>query len=73
MDRMPKMERAFTMIRLLSTSHWTVPDLAARLETSERTVYRYLLLLESVEFVLEKDFERGYFIVNADRDLLIPT
>lgn len=58
-----KLRRLIELIILLQSSRMTVPQLADRIDHSERTVYRYIKLLESVDFVIEKDFEDRYFIV----------
>jgi proteasome accessory factor C len=60
--------RLFQIIAVLKTGHWTIKQLADRFSTSERTVYRYINLLDEVDFLLEKDFENRYFIVTTDDD-----
>src|SRR5438045_4124312 len=32
----------------------------------ERTIYRYLLMLQAVDFLIEKDFENMYFIMSNE-------
>jgi proteasome accessory factor C len=63
-----KLLRLFQIIAVLKTGHWTVKQLAERFSTSERTVYRYINLLEEVDFLLEKDFENRFFIITTDDD-----
>ena len=63
-----KLLRLFQIIAVLKSGHWTIKQLAERFDTSERTVYRYLILLEEVDFLVEKDFENKYFIITSDDD-----
>ncbi len=58
-----KILRVFQLIRLLaSPPARTVPQLARQLETTRRTTYRYINLLESLNYPIEKDFENRYYI-----------
>jgi len=63
-----KLLRLFQIIAVLKSGHWTIKQLADRFDTSERTVYRYLNLLEEVDFLIEKDFDNRYFIITSDDD-----
>src|SRR5690348_13783638 len=63
-----KLLRLFQIIAVLKSGHWTIKQLADRFNTSERTVYRYMNLLEEVEFLVEKDFDNRYFIITSDDD-----
>ena len=63
-----KLLRLFQIIAVLKSGHWTIKQLAARFDTSERTIYRYINLLEEVDFLLEKDFDNRYFIITTDDD-----
>jgi predicted DNA-binding transcriptional regulator YafY len=63
-----KLLRLFQIIAVLKSGHWTIKQLAQRFDTSERTIYRYVNLLEEVDFLLEKDFENRYFIITTDDD-----
>jgi predicted DNA-binding transcriptional regulator YafY len=63
-----KLLRLFQIIATLRSGRWTVDQLAERFDTSTRTVYRYLKLLEEVNFQVEKDFEDRYFIITSDDD-----
>lgn len=63
-----KLLRLFQIIAVLKSGHWTIRQLADRFDTSERTIYRYLNLLEEVDFLIEKDFENRYFIITSDDD-----
>jgi predicted DNA-binding transcriptional regulator YafY len=63
-----KLLRLFQIIAVLKSGHWTIQQLAARFDTSARTIYRYLNLLETVDFLIEKDFDNRYFIITSDDD-----
>lgn len=63
-----KLLRLFQIIAVLKSGHWTIQQLADRFDTSPRTIYRYLNLLETVDFLIEKDFDNRYFIVTSDDD-----
>lgn len=63
-----KLLRLFQIIAVLKSGHWTIQELAARFDTSPRTIYRYLNLLETVDFLVEKDFNNRYFIITSDDD-----
>lgn len=63
-----KFLRLFQIIAVLKAGHWTIKQLAERFDTSERTIYRYINLLEEVDFLVEKDFDNRYFIITSDDD-----
>jgi proteasome accessory factor C len=63
-----KLLRLFQIIAVLKAGHWTIRQLAERFDTSERTIYRYINLLEEVDFIVEKDFDNRYFIITSDDD-----
>lgn len=63
-----KLLRLFQIIAVLKSGHWTIKQLAERFDTSERTIYRYINLLEEVDFLIEKDFDNRYFIITSDDD-----
>lgn len=63
-----KLLRLFQIIAVLKAGHWTIRQLAERFDTSERTIYRYINLLEEVDFLVEKDFENRYFIITSEDD-----
>jgi proteasome accessory factor C len=63
-----KLLRLFQIIAVLKSGHWTIKQLADRFDTSERTIYRYIKLLEEVDFLLEKDFENRFFIITTEDD-----
>ena len=58
-----KLLRLFQIIAVLKTGHWSIQQLAQRFDTSQRTIYRYLNLLDEVDFLLEKDFDNKFFIL----------
>lgn len=58
-----KILRIFQLIRMLvQLPAKTIPQLAQRLETTKRTTYRYINLLESLNYPVEKDFDNRYYI-----------
>jgi len=61
-----KLMRVLEFIAVLKGKGKTVGDLAAQFKMSERSVYRYIRLLEAVGFVIDKDFENRYFIFTSD-------
>ena len=63
-----KLLRLFQIIAVLKAGHWTIRQLAERFDTSERTIYRYIKLLEEVDFLIEKDFQNRYFIITSEDD-----
>ncbi|HYG17733.1 MAG TPA: transcriptional regulator [Ohtaekwangia sp.] len=63
-----KLLRLFQIIAVLKTGHWSIQQLAERFDTSKRTMYRYMKILEQVEFLVETDFSNRYFIVTSDDD-----
>ncbi|GAA5026643.1 hypothetical protein GCM10011506_12490 [Marivirga lumbricoides] len=66
-----KLLRLLKIISMLSSKQrYSVPKLAKILELSERSIYRYLSLLEESGFVIDKDFHGNYF-VHQDLDAKI--
>jgi proteasome accessory factor C len=63
-----RLMRLFQIIAVLKSGHWTIQQLAERFDTSARTVYRYIHLLEEVDFLIEKDFQNRYFIITSEDD-----
>lgn len=63
-----RLMRLFQIIAVLKSGHWTIQQLAERFDTSQRTIYRYINLLEEVDFLIEKDFQNRYFIITSDDD-----
>ncbi len=64
-----KLLRLFQIISVLKTGRWSIKSLAERFDTSERTIYRYVKLLEEVELLIEKDFDGKYFIHSSADEL----
>jgi proteasome accessory factor C len=61
-----RLMRLFQIIAVLKSGHWTIQQLAERFDTSARTIYRYIHLLEEVDFLIEKDFSNRYFIITSE-------
>ena len=60
--------KLFQIIAVLKSGHCTIRQLAQRFDSSERTIYRYLTLLEEASFLIEQDFQNRYFIVTSEDD-----
>jgi predicted DNA-binding transcriptional regulator YafY len=64
-----KILRVLQLIAYLQESqHKSIQQLSSFLETTERTVYRYLDLLRECGFNLHKDAGQRYFIEKEDAD-----
>lgn len=63
-----KLLRLFQIISMLKTGRWSIKSIAQRHDTSERTIYRYINLLEAVDFPIEKGFDNLYFIQSSEDD-----
>jgi len=60
-----KILRVFRLIKFLkSKPRLGIEELSEKLESSERTVFRYFNLLEEIGFELDLDFNKKYFIVS---------
>lgn len=57
-----KILRVFKLIGLLKSRPRTIEILAEELETTSRTIYRYIKLLEELGFIIDKDWHNQYFI-----------
>ncbi len=57
-----KILRVLKLIGLLKSRNKSVHELAEILETTTRSVYRYLELLEELGFIVDRDFNGRYFI-----------
>lgn len=70
-----KMLRIFRLIRLLNTRPYkTVQQLSKILDTTSRSVYRYLDFLAEVGYLIDKDAHNRYFIIHESdqkRDTLL--
>ena len=52
----PKIERVLRLMQLMSgMRHYTIEELAERLETSPRSIYRYIDTFKSVGYVVRKE------------------
>jgi hypothetical protein len=60
-----KMLKLFKLIRILCNNRYTIKEMADQLDTSERTIYRHISLLEFMDISLDKDFDDKYFIVQG--------
>lgn len=63
-----KLLRLFQIISLLKTGKWSIKGIAQRFDASDRTIYRYIKLLEAVDFPVEKGFDNLYFILSSEDD-----
>jgi|GEM_PF-5956504 len=64
-----RLHRLLSLIRVLrSGQRHSIGSLAKRLDTGERSVYRYLRLIEEVGFDVEKDADGGFYIKSEDLD-----
>lgn len=63
-----KMLRVFKLIALLKSGHFTIAQLAQRLDMNRRSIYRYLKLLEAIDFNVDKDFHDRYFIFTSEEE-----
>jgi proteasome accessory factor C len=61
-----KMLRVFRLIALLKGGHYTIAQIAQRMDMNRRSIYRYLKLLEAIDFNVDKDFHDRYFIFTSD-------
>lgn len=60
--------KLFQIIAVLKSGHFTIKQLAGRFDSSERTIYRYISLLEEANFLIEQDFQNRYFIATSEDD-----
>jgi hypothetical protein len=59
-----KMLRVIGMMKFLQKERRTIADLVAEFGACERTIYRYLNLLDSLDIDIDQDFNGRYFIVD---------
>ncbi|WP_025764124.1 helix-turn-helix transcriptional regulator [Dyadobacter tibetensis] len=62
MSDIPKTERILRLIRILHQNKRTIEHLALLLSTTPRTIYRDILVLQNVGYVLEKDEQNRYYL-----------
>lgn len=60
-----KILKILTLIQLLRNHRYTITRIAKQLDTSKRTAYRYIEMLEFMEIPIDKDFEGKYFIAQG--------
>jgi proteasome accessory factor C len=60
--------KLFQIIAVLKSGHFTIKQLAERFDSSARTIYRYISLLEEANFLVEQDFQNRYFIATSEDD-----
>jgi predicted DNA-binding transcriptional regulator YafY len=60
-----KMLKLFKLIRILCNNRYTIKEMAEQLDTSSRTIERYIGLLEFMDVAVEKGFDKKYFIVQG--------
>lgn len=60
--------KLFQIIAVLKSGHFSIKQLADRFDTSQRTIYRYISLLEEANFLIEQDFANRYFIATSEDD-----
>ena len=61
-----KLMRVLELIALLKGKGKAIGEMAERFDMSERSIYRYIKLLEAVGFVVDKDFHNRYFIFTSE-------
>lgn len=59
-----KMLRVWKLIKILMCNKLNIHELSAHIDTSVRTTYRYLMLIEFMGVGLESDFDNRYFITD---------
>lgn len=70
MESHKKFYRVFRLISLLSSPPAkTISSLASSIDITERSVYRYIDLLEAIGFTIEKDRTKHYFITDSEHDI----
>jgi proteasome accessory factor C len=60
--------KLFQIIAVLKSGHFSIKQLADRFDSSSRTIYRYISLLEEANFLVEQDFQNRYFIATSEDD-----
>jgi proteasome accessory factor C len=63
-----KLLRLLQIIALLKSGHWSIEQLSNRVDMHKRSIYRYLKLLEAVDFNVDKDFQDRYFIFTSEEE-----
>jgi biotin operon repressor len=60
-----RLMRLLQMISCLLKAHRSIKELAQRFDVCERTVYRYILILEQIGYSVDTDKELKRFIVDT--------
>lgn len=60
-----KIQRVIQMVSFLINGRWTIEQFALKFDITTRTAYRYLTLIESLDFAIDKDWEDRFFIVEG--------
>lgn len=60
-----KMLRVINLMTVLLHRKMRIEDIAELMDSSERTAYRYIDLLEMLDFPVDQDFDNRFFIVNT--------
>lgn len=69
MESHKKFYRVFRLISLLSSPPAkSINSLASSIDVTERSLYRYIELLEALGFEIEKDASKHYFITSSEHD-----
>ena len=66
MTEQAKIFRVLKLISMLKQRGRLVSDLSEFFDVDKRTIYRYLNLLESLGFIVDKDFHDRYFIADYE-------
>jgi predicted transcriptional regulator len=59
-----KILRVVALVKYLMKSARTTEEIAEEFSVSERTIYRYLNLMESLDIELDQDFNGRYFVAD---------
>ncbi len=69
MPEQPKLERLLRLLMMLSAGYgYSIAEISDKLDTSERTIYRYIETLRSAGFILSKD--DNYFKIDRESPYL---
>jgi len=63
-----KILRVLRLIAILKSRPRSIDELSKMLDTTSRTAYRYLELLEEVGFIIDKDWHNKYFIHTSEKE-----
>ena len=65
----PKIERVLRLMRLMSgVRHYTIEELAEALDTSSRSIYRYIDTFREVGYVVTKEY---HYSISASAAFII--